>query len=352
MSEKISEGKNAPGGTPENETLVFDPVEHPPVSSAEFAGSGGAPAITALPISSASDEGSAEELLSPAARTLAEPVLPELGRENRARLQMQSPTRLYFYWSVRSNPYQSLGRAIGGAAGNYSLVLRLLDMEHGNEELHQIEAEGSWWFNVEADREYRAEVGFFAPARPFVRIIYSNTVRTPRKSPSPRAATDADWRIPAQKFARVLNVAGFEQDAFDVAIAGDDTGQAANASYAAFARVTGQRAADFEGYDADDIRYALYALAAGVPLEELRFRVGANVFAVLQKYIGAITRADVLGVLRSEFGIDIDEIIEEETAPAVFGASADHLPRRLSIRRPRFDRPKFGSVSSASGSPA
>jgi hypothetical protein len=76
------------------------------------------------------------------------------------------------------------------------------------------------------------------------------------------------------------------------------------------------------------------------------------VFAVLQKYIGAITRADVLGVLRSEFGIDIDEIIEEETAPAVFGASADHLPRRLSIRRPRFDRPKFGSVSSASGSPA
>ena len=60
---------------------------------------------------------------------LAEPKLPELTRENRARLLMQSPTRLYFYWSVGKNPFHTLNRAIGGGTGSYTLVLKLIDLK-------------------------------------------------------------------------------------------------------------------------------------------------------------------------------------------------------------------------------
>ena len=59
--------------------------------------------------------------LSPAFKALAEPVLPELKRENRARLMMQTPTELYFYWSVRENPYHLLKQAFGSDTGSYLL---------------------------------------------------------------------------------------------------------------------------------------------------------------------------------------------------------------------------------------
>src|SRR5215216_2116455 len=44
-------------------------------------------------------EAETEEEVDPIFAELATPKLPELARENRARLQMQSPNRLYFYWS-------------------------------------------------------------------------------------------------------------------------------------------------------------------------------------------------------------------------------------------------------------
>ncbi|HMS09272.1 MAG TPA: DUF4912 domain-containing protein, partial [Pyrinomonadaceae bacterium] len=143
-------------------------------------------------------ETEAEEM-SPVFKLLARPSLPRLESENRARLQMQSPNRLHFYWSVRSNPFQTLNRALGAATSNYTLVVRLVDLRRESEELHRIDPEGNWWFNVDADSQYRAEVGFYAPNRPFVRVLYSNTIETPRKSPSRRTAAEAEWRGPAQK---------------------------------------------------------------------------------------------------------------------------------------------------------
>src|SRR5947199_334677 len=60
--------------------------------------------------------------LSPLFKALADVKLPELPRENRARLQMQSPTRLYFYWSLRQNPWQQLRAVFGPELGSYTLV--------------------------------------------------------------------------------------------------------------------------------------------------------------------------------------------------------------------------------------
>jgi Uncharacterized protein conserved in bacteria len=133
-----------------------------------------------------------EDRLSPVFKELAAPKLPELSKENRARLQMQSPNRLFFYWSMRSNPFQVLNKAFGGQTGSYTLVTKLLDLGRGTEEIHPVETEGSWWFSVDAGSDYRAEIGFYAPNRPYFRVMFSNTVTTPRKSPSPRAATSAD----------------------------------------------------------------------------------------------------------------------------------------------------------------
>src|SRR4030095_1690858 len=164
----------------------------------------------------------------------AQPKPPELAHENRGRLQMQSPNRLFFYWSVGSNPFHKLNKALGAQTASYTLVLKLIDLKRDFEQIHRVEAEGSWWLDVEADGEYRAEIGFYAPNRPYVRALFSNTVTTPRKSPSPRIDTEADWAVSADRFARVLEVAGFSEDAFEIALAGDDVESSEASTRSAF----------------------------------------------------------------------------------------------------------------------
>src|SRR5215204_3210090 len=91
---------------------------------------------------------------------LAEPKLPNLSKSgSRARLLMQSPNRVYFYWSVGKNPFHTLNRALGESTG-YALVLKLVNTRTEIEEVHAVDGSGNWWFDVEADGEYRAELGF------------------------------------------------------------------------------------------------------------------------------------------------------------------------------------------------
>ena len=286
------------------------------------------------------------EDMPPVFRELAQPKLPALSVQNRARLQMQSPNRLFFYWSVGSNPFQRLNRALGTHTASYTLVLKLVDLKREAEEIHAVDAEGSWWFDVEADGEYRAEIGFYAPNRPYVRALFSNTISTPRKSPSPRIDTDEDWSVSSDRFARVLEVAGFTQDAFDVAIAGDDPVSAESATHAAFSDLVDDANVDFDGIAADEIRYVMLLLAAGVPLEALRWKISPALFAMLQERAASLSAEKALAVLKERFDIEADEITEEEIGPAVFGASSVNFPKRLKTRR---TLPKFEPISSPSG---
>ncbi|MFN0140772.1 MAG: DUF4912 domain-containing protein, partial [Pyrinomonadaceae bacterium] len=160
--------------------------------------------------------------LSPAFEALADVKLPELQRDNRARLLMQSPTKLYFYWSTKANPWHQLKNVFPDDLGGYVLALKLKNITRDSELIHQCEATGNWWFDVEPDCEYQAEIGFYAVNRPYFRVIYSNTITTPRRSPSTRPATEARWTVSATKFAEVLDASGFSRDAADVAMAGDD----------------------------------------------------------------------------------------------------------------------------------
>ncbi|MEP7037415.1 MAG: DUF4912 domain-containing protein [Acidobacteriota bacterium] len=281
-----------------------------------------------------------DEVEDPIFAELSEPKLPEIPKENRARLQMQSPTRLNFYWSIKTNPFKTLNRAFGGKTGSYTLVVKLVNQKNGREEFFPVEAEGSWWFNVDADTKYQAEIGFYATNRPFVRVMFSNTVETPRKNPSPRYDYSADFAVSANQFAQVLDVSGFPQDAFEVALAGDDFERSENATNKAFSQFTGQEKEDFSS---DEIRFALLALASGYALENLREQISTSLFAALKENIEKLTAENALASLQENFDIFSDEIEEEFLLPTVFGASLINFPRTL--KRKRF-LPKFVPVSS------
>lgn len=281
---------------------------------------------------------------SPEFLELAMPKLPALSKGNLARLLMQTPNRLYFYWSIGRNPFHTLNRALG-QPGNYTLVLKLINLRTDDEQIHPIDEKGNWWFDVDADGEYRAEIGFYAVSRPYIRVLYSNTVTTPRKSPSPRSADSAEWRVPAQKFAQVLDAVGFERDAFDVALAGDDTEAADTATRSAFAQFTGRGHDEFAGLAAEELRYALLALASGVVLAELRGLISERLFTMLSAMAEA--RAErALAALKDKFEFDAEEFdIDEESSETVFGASLVGFPRK---RRKSRKLPGANPLSSSS----
>ncbi len=320
------------------------------ISSGELVRSEEASAEIAARIAAALEEEppvDPEAELSPAFKELREPKLPSLPRENRARLLMQTPTRVYFYWGLKNNPYQILNRAFGNERGSYTLVLKLINLSRDTEEIHPVDAEGNWWFSVDPDCTYRAEIGFYAPNRPYFRALYSNTVTTPRKSPSPRIATEADWRVSADTFAEVLDNSGFRQDAYDVALAGDDIESSNTSTRQVFVRLIGEDATS-EAFTAEELRHAMLALASGVPLEALRWKISASLFAVLAAHLDRLSEP-ALGMLRDHFGLEDDEILEEEQLAAVHGASIVHFPKIVRRRRrslPDLDVPGYSPISS------
>ena len=181
--------------------------------------------------------------------------------------------------------------------------------------------------------------------RPFIRVMFSNNVETPRKNPSPNTASSEDWTTTSDKFAQVLDVAGFSQDAFDVALAGDDIEAAENATHSAFSKFSGKTETASAGVGADEIRFVMLALASGVPLESLRFRISPGLFAILRQNTENLSSENALAILRDHFDIDSDEISQDEPGSAVFGASLINFPRILKTKR---KLTKFVPVSSHS----
>ena len=317
----------------ESEFIEFTPGESGPISSAERIQT--EPNTASVPLGVLAG---ADEAMSPVFRELATAALPALPKENRARLQMQSPNRLFFYWSLSNNPFQTLNRALGPQTGSYILVLKLVDLRRESEEIRPAEANGSWWFDVQPDGDYRAEIGFYAPNRPFVRILFSNSVHTPRQSPSPRSADTAEWSVSADRFSRVLNAAGFARDAFDVAMTGDDEATSEHLTRTAFARLAGP-GEGLERVEASEIRFVMLALASGMTLKSLRGKISQRLYKFLQANSERISGHRVLGVLKDEFGIEAGEIDSEESGAAVFGASLVNFPRVLRKRRVDFAGP-------------
>lgn len=272
------------------------------------------------------------KIANPIFDELSAPKLPKMPKENRARLQMQSPTRIHFYWSSRENPYKILNRIFGGQT-NYQLVAKLQNMTSDREELFPIEADGSAWFDVDADAVYLMEIGFYAVSRPFVRVLFSNTLQTPRRNPSPRQDYSEYFAVSADQFAKVLDVSGFQQDAFEVALAGDDIESADRATETAFAQIFEAAEGDLDAGEASELRFVLLALASGYALEDLRGQISPSLFKFLQTRAEKLSAEKALTALQKNFGISEDEIYEEESVgKTVFGASLIGFPRRLKRR--------------------
>lgn len=284
-----------------------------------------------------------DEPEDPIFKLLSAPTLPERARENRARLQMQSPNRIHFYWSFKQNPFQILSRVFGKHT-NYQLIARLINRSRDREQIFPIEAEGSAWFDVDADASYQVEVGFYAVNRPFVRVMYSNQIETPRKTPSWRQDYSEYFAVSAAEFAQVLDDSGFKQDAFEVALAGDDPASADDATRHAFAQITGETTSAFDENFTSELRFVLLALASGYSLEELRGHLNPSVFAFLEKYAADFDAERAAAALRENFAEFSDEEFEDEefeesVGAGVFGVSLVNFPRFLTRRR----KPKFST---------
>jgi len=266
----------------------------------------------------------------PIFKKLAKPVLPELPKANRARLQMQSPNKLYFYWSIKNNPFKILNRALG-KMGSYALVAKLVDRTRNIEQLFPVDAEGNWWFDVEADSNYRAEVGFYAPNRPFVRIVFSNEVQTPRKNPSKRTDLVPNFEVSADQFAEVLDVSGYKRDAFEVAMAGDDLESAEEATKRTYFKLVGKETEQFSRGKGDELRFVLLALASGYSLDDVRPEISRGLFNELEADKESLDAERVLSALQENFEVFTDEFYgeEEEIGSAIFGASSVNFPKYL-----------------------
>lgn len=284
--------------------------------------------------------------VDPIFRLLSEPKLPALPKADRAKLQMQSPNRIHFYWSVKANPYSVLDKALGGKTGSYTLVARLKNLTKGTETIIPVEAKGDWWFDVGSDSLYRCEIGFYAPNRPYVRVAYSNELRTPRKKPSHRTDYTPSFAATANQFALALDAAGYKKDAFDVTLAGDDPSSAHRATHRSYLDLTGNQFSKPGDEFDSDLRLVLLALAAGYTLAEIEGLVDPLFFAAIKKDLAGVSADRALQSLEEHFDVTAEEVeIYEESASAVYGSSLVNFPRRLSRRKmPRNLVPKIDEL--------
>lgn len=284
-----------------------------------------------------------EELLDP----LGIEALPPLPQINRARLQVQSPNRIFLYWSLAGNPFATLQKAFGNRATNYNLVIKFRNLSHGGEQLFPIGREGNWWFDAQPNARFQVDLGLFAQNRPFIRLFSSNAVETPRSAPSPRADTEADWQVSRVQFARVLDVSGYTHDALPVVFGfGEDGVFDEMATVAVLNQLASNAPVAPETFDAAEMRVALSALAAGVEFEVLREQLSSALRAwfdsVLEQDKDALRSENVLAALQAVLG---DEFVNEFAGfgeefqriqlEPVFGASAVHFPE---IALPRIFR--------------
>ncbi len=127
-------------------------------------------------------------------------------------------------------------------------------------------------------------------------------------------------------------------------MAGDDPVVSASRTQLAFTSFIGTAAWQPTGVTAEELRFAMLALASGITLEELKFQVSAELFAILQANAGSVGSTRARNALTEYFEIDDAEFIEDQLGPAVFGASLVNFPRTL---RTRTLTPKYAPVSSS-----
>lgn len=216
-----------------------------------------------------------------AALSIDEP-LPATYGTDRIRLFAQSPRRLYLYWDLSRDPLIALRRAFGNLAERYRLIVRLLSLDGDEEVAAEASQTRSQWFDARPGTAYHAIVGLFAPGRPFIQLLESERVRTPRASVARSADSSPEWRISADEFAHVLDESGYAADALEVALEAADEATRGRATRAVAAQFGGPAALPSDE-DMEELRAVLAALAFGASFEELRPLLSKRVHEWLER---------------------------------------------------------------------
>jgi hypothetical protein len=266
--------------------------------------------------------------------------LPELVPTNTAKLYIQSPNRVFLYWNLIGNPFKTLQKAFGNRADNYQLVTKLINLQTNAESFAPANPGGNWWYNVRSNTAYRVDLGFYAVNRPFIRLLSSNSVNTPRAAPSPRADTEADWSVSTKQFAQVLTVSGYSHDVLGIAF-GTAEETVETSEDASTLVVANHFAPVVPGeLDLSELRWLLVSLAAGKPFAELQNSLSLATLSWLEHVLAAnpnaLEQENVRTVLESIFGSEFVEMFSDENAlewmrlaPVAIGASAIHFPEIL-----------------------
>jgi hypothetical protein len=269
--------------------------------------------------------------------SLDEP-LPETYAANRIRLLAQSPRKLYLYWEFARNPFETLRRAFGSRADRYALVVKLVDIENGVETLHLASQTRSQWFGARPGRAYRADVGFYAEGRTFIRLLSSSAARTPRTGVARAADTSPEFHIGADEFARVLDDAGYVSDALEVSLEAADAVTEGNATRAIARKLGGEDAPQMSDEELAELRGLLSAITLGADASELQSALSSRVArwfeTISREHREALNAAHLLEVLRAMLGIEMDRtmfgFLNEEAmrraARVIVGASEVNLP--------------------------
>jgi hypothetical protein len=269
--------------------------------------------------------------------SLDEP-LPETYAANRIRLLAQSPRKLYLYWEFENDPFETLRRAFRWQFNQYTLVVKLVDLQTGDETLHLASPSRSQWLDAQPGHSYRADIGFYARGSRFIRLLSSKPSAAPRASVSRRADFEPEFHIPSDDFARVLDDAGYVSDALEVSLEAADEATGNAATRAVAQRFGGTDVPAMSDEDLLEMRGLLAALALGVNVNEAQ----AALSATLSRWLAdasrarreAIDSAHLLDVLRALLGIEfesttlgaLDEEAMRRTARVIVGASEVNLP--------------------------
>lgn len=197
--------------------------------------------------------------------------LPLAYARDQIRLVAQSPYRLFLHWNLARDPRFALQRLATNASA-YRLAVRLVEVGANDETLYEASETRTQWFDVRADASYRAEVGFAAANLPFIRLITSNTVRTPRAGVAHEIAQNREFRVEPSEFVQVLDESGYVSDAVEVAIEAADAETDGAVTTLIASRVFNRPDRDLAFTDAGlyELRALLTALAFGANLSALR----------------------------------------------------------------------------------
>lgn len=269
----------------------------------------------------------------------ADEPLPTSYHDDRIRLLAQSPRRIFLYWELARDPLAPLRRVYGAQADDYKLVVRLTNIDTGEESLHEAAATRSQWFDAQPDHSYKAEVGLYAPGRSFIRLLTSNVKRTPRASVSLHTATMPDWHVTAEQFSRVLDDAGYVSDALEVALEAADEAMNQGATRALTRKLGPASLPPMSEEELAELRGVLAALAFGMTWDNLRPMLSHNLASWFDRVNMDEARFDparMAEILHSTLGIEMSrspfeapsEAARRRAARVIVGASEVNLPSR------------------------